>query len=448
MILFNLIFTRNLAESSKDFNIHSSSFEKFSNLEKTKTKKIKLAYIVKKPDILSESKESLSKKNFIQPNIWQNLFNNFWEQGVFLSKPNKISDKYILELNYLNIRKQQNFHKYLVSKFSRSLFDGSIRSSFANFDKIKSSSNSDVFYLWSKNLKLKQSYLFSLFQKNQFQHTVNRIQSYLSSQVNFNNLPVFTVSNNLGQMIISELPEGFQSRHKKISSVSDERSTQYLYHGWFFINHRDAKEYMEHIIQIYGLKNNSLKIFTCNISTLYKIMSKFNHKIEFRLIPDLQEISKLIKKYRYSKNIEFHANQQYSKKSFRGQPIYLFNQEDIMGYDYIDKNKKKNTYDLAFTNYDTAVSTWNKINYELVNKQKDRNPSLLVYNLEDFITTNFNSKSKNKLLLVPSEDSYTFTKKYQLRKKLDIAYNALSNKISSIELWSKRILWSLTSRQP
>jgi len=39
-----------------------------------------------------------------------------------LSTPNRISDKYILELNYLNIRKQQNFHKYLVSKFSRSLF--------------------------------------------------------------------------------------------------------------------------------------------------------------------------------------------------------------------------------------------------------------------------------------------------------------------------------------
>jgi len=85
MILFNLIFTRNLAEFSKDFNIPSCSFDKF------RQKKIKLAYIVKKPEILSESKESLSKKNFIQPNLLQNIFNTFWEQGIFLSKPNRIN---------------------------------------------------------------------------------------------------------------------------------------------------------------------------------------------------------------------------------------------------------------------------------------------------------------------------------------------------------------------
>jgi len=225
MILFNLIY----------LNIFSCSFDKFSNLDKFRQKKIKLAYIVKKPEILSESKESLSKKNFIQPNILQNIFNTFWEQGVFLSKPNRISDKYILELNYLNIRKQQNFHKYLVSKFSRSLFDGSIRSSFDNSNAINYNSNADIFYLWSKNLKLKQSYLFSLFQKNQFQNKIQQIQSSLSRKANFNHLPIFTVSNNLGQMIISELPEEFKSKQKLISYVSDERNTQYLYHGWFFI---------------------------------------------------------------------------------------------------------------------------------------------------------------------------------------------------------------------
>jgi len=241
MILFNLIFTRNLVESSKDFNILSCSLNKFSSLKKFRQKKIKLAYIVKKPDILSKSKESLAKTNFIKPNIFQKFFNTFWEQGV----------------------------KYLVSKFSRSLFDGSIRSSFNEYNIINNNSNTDILYLWSKNLKLKQSYLFSLY-------------NYLSIQANFNHLPVFTVSNNLGQMVISELPEGFNSRERAISYVSDKISNHSLYHGWFFINHNDAKEYMEHISQIYGLKKNSLQIFTCNISTLYKIMSKFNYKIEFR----------------------------------------------------------------------------------------------------------------------------------------------------------------------
>jgi len=261
-------------------------------------------------------------------------------------------------------------------------------------------------------------------------------------------VPLFTVSNKLGQMVISELPQEFKSKQKIISYVSDERNTQYLYHGWFFINHKDAEEYMAHISQVYGLKKNSLKIFTCNISTLYKIMSKFNHKIEFRLIPDLQEISKLIKQYRYLKNISFDSKQQYSKKSFNGQPIYIFNQEDADSYDYISKNNKKDTYNLAFTNYHTAISAWNKLNYKLLNKQKSNTPSLIVYNLEDFVSNNFNYKSKNKLLLVPSEESYTFTKKYQLRRNLDIVYNTISNRMSSLELWSKRILWSLTSRQP
>jgi len=410
MILFNLIFTRNLAESSKDFKTLSYSLDKVSNLDRLKHRKAKLAYIVKKPEILSESKETLSKKNFIQPNIWQNTFNSFWEQGVFLSKPNRISDKYILELNYLNIRKQQNFHKYLVSKFSRSLFDGSIRSSFNNDNTIKYNHNTDIFYLWSKNLKLKQSYLFSLFQKSKFQQNIKNIQKSLSLRANFNHVPLFTISNNLGQMVISELPEEFHSRQKNISYLSDERSAQSLYHGWFFINHRDAEEYMEHIAQIYGLKKNTLRIFTCNISTLHKIMSKFNNRIEFRLIPDLQEISKLIKKYRYLTNISFHSRQQYSKKSFKGQPIYMYNQEDLASYDYTDKNNKKDTYDLAFTNYETAISVWSKLDCKLPKKQKSSRPNLIVYNLEDFIANHSNNRSTNKLLLVPSEECYNFTK--------------------------------------
>jgi len=406
MILFNLIFTRNLSEFLPDFNIHSYSLENCSNLEKLSHKKIKLAYVVEQLDILSESKENLSKKNFIRPNIWQNLFNNFWEEGIFLSKPNKISDKYILELNYLNIRKQQNVHKYLVSKFSKSLFDGSIRSSSASYNTVKYNSSADVFYLWSKNLKLKQSYFFSLFQANQFYNNIKKIQSYLNKQVNFNHLPVFTVSNNLGQMIISELPENFKSKKTISSYLSDERNTEYLYHGWFFVNYKDAQEYMEHINRIYGLQKNSLKIFTCNISTVYRIMSKFHQKIEVRLIPDLQEISKLIKQYRYFSNIAFHSDQEYNKKSFKGQPIYLFNKENINWYNYLDKNKKMNTYDLAFTNYDTAVATWNKLNDKLTNKKNTSKPSIIVYNLEDFIRTNLNNKREKKLLLVPSEDSY------------------------------------------
>jgi len=125
--------------------------------------------------------------------------------------------------------------------------------------------------------------------------------------------------------------------------------------------------------------------------------------------------------------------------------MYFFNQEDINSYDYIAKNNK---YNLAFTNYNTAISTWNKLNNDLFNVKRPSRPSLIVSNLEDSISNSFNYNKKYKFLLVPSQESYNFTKQYQLRNKMNLVYSTISNHISSIELWSKRILWSLTSRQP
>lgn len=439
MIFFNLIFSSNLAESTKGLNNPFNSINQLSTSYRFIRKKFKLAYIIKKTDILSQSRENLAKEKFVQPNILDNLLSSIWQQTIFLSIPNKVSDKYILELNYLNIGKQQNYHKYLVSKFSKSLFDLSIQSSFYNDKNIKDKYSADVFYLWSKDLKVSQAYLYNLFQSSKLKNYIKNMQLFIDKKSQFNYLPIFTVSNNLGQMVISELPQEF-------NLVPQDTINQYVYHGWFFVNYKDAQEYIEQVSKLYGLQKSSLKIFTCNISTIYKMMNKFNNKIHFRLIPDLEEVGKLVKNYRYSKNISFYNEQTYSKKSFKGQPLYMFNEINNIKSKNINNN---NFYNLAFTNYNTALDTWYKFNNnsKLFFQKKSLKPSILVYNLEDLIVKSL-TNNNNSLLLVPSREVYDFTKKYHLKQNPDIVYDTLYSYISSAKLWSKRIFWSLTSRQP
>lgn len=450
MILFNLMFFKDTSNCLRSLDVNSSYFEKnITQPSKSIRRNIGLAYILKNSEILSESKYTLSKKNFEKQNIWRNFFNNIWQQEIFLSANSKALNKYNVEINSFSVNQGQNRHKYLVSKFSKSLFDGSIQSSLAYDVSNYNSSSSDIEYLWGKMLKMQLSSINTLFRKNEYHKGSKKIKNTLDKQINLNYLPLFVVSNNLGQMVISEPPTDLNISQYVKSYTSNINQNSNLYHGFFFTNYEDAQEYMLSIQRYYNLDDKRLKIFTCSFSAFYNIMNKFNHEIYFKLVPDLKEVSELIKKYRYQNNVLFHKKQKYSKSSFQGQPLYFIKDGHYHIPHDLCKEQKIQKYDFLFTSYDDALQFSNRLKSKVSNS-KFKKHNLMVYNLEHFIKDQLSVDTNNQTpsLVVPSRTSYAFAKQYKLKQSSQSAQVYFAEVVAYVKLWSKRIFWSLTSRKP
>ena len=450
MILFNLMFFKDSSNYLRSFNVDSSYVE--TNVKKpykSIKKNTNLAYILKNSEILSESKYNLANKNFVKQSLWQKIFNNLWEQGIFLSVNNKVLNKYDVELNSLNMSQGQNMHKHLVSQFSKSLFEGSIQSSLVYDISNYKDSLPNVEYLWGKIFKMQFLSIHSLLQRNEYQNNIQRIKNILDKKINLNYMPLFTVSNHLGQMIISEPPTDLNISKYVKSYISNINQNSNLYHGFFFTSYEDAQEYMLYIQRYYNLDNTRLKIFTCNFRAFYKIVNKFSHEIYFKLVPDLKEVSELIKKHRYHNNLSFHKRQKYTRSSFQGQPLYFVkNGENYISNDIYNVQKLQK-YNLVFTNYNDALQFYDRLQSKMPNfKLKKRN--IVVYNLEQFIKDQLSSDihHQNPSLVVPSRTSYIFTKRDQLIQSNQSAQLRIIEIASYVKLWSKRIIWSLTSRKP
>lgn len=446
MILFSLISSQYVSELPSVFNAKSTSYLNH-NKRLLKQHRPVLAYSIKKIDFLFESQDNLSNNIFIDQNFWQNVLNTFWCRSFFLSTSNKMMNKYTTKLKSLNLKNNyKGQYKYLLSEFSSSLINNNIRSSLLKSNSSNNLSIQAVEYIRFKNFHFtKINNAIKLIKKNIIH------SNDLKKNIDLSSMPLYVVSNHLGQMIIAEQPENL-----KWQSVFSSSKFYNLCEGWFFVNVEDAQEYLNYISRNYGLKipNESLRIFTCNLQTFYKLLSNYNNKVSFRLVPDLNEVGNLINKYRYYSNLDFHKNQEYGKNYFKGQPIYLINGNYKDKFHEIYVKKKK--YILLFTNYKTALDVWNKINTQknLSFNQfgKLQTAKLTVYNLEQFLRSNINGNYINKnvsnFMLVPSKYSYHYTKNNNLCAENKVILNEAMTSFSYIKLWVKRIVWSLTSKKP
>ena len=401
--------------------------------------RMNLAYMFKIPEVLSNSRQVVSEKNLLKTSSTNELFRNLWQQDIFLSINRKSLYKYNMDINSVDILKHQKKQKSLLSKFSKALFSGSIQCSLTSSLNISKKSFVSVNYSWSKVLRLQMLKAQNLYVNNSH---INNLQTLLNSRINAKCLPVFTISNHLGQMIMAEPSRSFHGAQyiKNFESVNNR-----MYYGFFFINYEDAKEYLQYIQDKYNLKNESLKIFTCNINTFYNIINFSSKEISFRLIPDLNEISTLIKENRYKKHLRFHKKQKKSRTLFQGQPLYFIKYSN--GYlNHVVSNKK---YILLFTHYDEALRIANILQNNSSQSLFQR-PQVIVYNLEKFISDQLNqdNNSKESFFIIPSKSSYLFTKKYHLYSSNQLICSKCLESLSCINLWIKRVFWSLTSRKP
>ena len=449
MILFNLLSFKDVYYSLKDL---STDIPKVSvnvpPLERLLNRRSCLAYTLKKPSFILEDEKTLAHKKIERQRLWHKILNNLWSQEIFLSLNSQSLNKYSARVSLLKINEGLSDHKFLLLKFSRALFDGSIHTSpLIDFDGSQANF-SGLQYSWVKTLKLNYLKIYGSLLSNASNIKNDNIKNLLEQKINLNYLPLFTISNNFGQMVISEPPTDLNiSRHSRFY-YSENNYRNNTYYGFFFTNYRDAQEYMMHIEKVYKLKQNNLKVFTCNFTTYYNVMRRFDNHINFRLIPDLKEISQLIKNYRYYRHTSFYKKQNFGRNYFQGQPLYFIKNGSMdFSYDFSKKLTQPST--CLFLNYGDAVRVSNKLKNDSLNSKKQKT-TICVYNLESFIEDQLKAEYNNSspFLVLPSKESYLFVKQQHSQKINLISYSSYSDILHSIASWSRRIFWSLTSRKP
>lgn len=480
ILIFNIIFitflikTSMLSYSTNSHILFIQSIDRFTQISLTKQNDDKLSQSnIEANTILNPIINQSSDNNYklISRNFFIQLINKFWRETIFLSTSNQLSDIYIEKLKSDGLLIYSKEYKNFLSAFSKALINDRIHFSLDVINEKKLKTNSDTYakYIWRKGFNFawpdSNCYLLSLYKQK---YLSNSIKSNIHNTLFMYNIPIFTVINNLNQIILSESSNEILLQRNFIESLYylyskyllNKTTTQVKYQALFFINPNDANEYQDYIHNKYvKLKQKSiLSTFSSRFDIYYRLMQIQMKYVDFRLIPDLEELGNLVYRYQYHKNVAFHEEQQYSNKSFQGQPIYFIQpvlaknkktgKIELINYEY--SNHKQNTYHAVFMNYKTALLAWQKFRQQMFNYNLPNKPSILVYNLESFIKNNNNLSSinLNKILIVPSVQSYSY-----LKNEINIKNQfSMSNKFlyyySYIKMLGQKIIWSLTSKQP
>lgn len=469
LILFNTV-VENYCKRSNELNfmmlkLNNITDSNFINIKHFKYHKSILIFLSKINSSLYQSTKPLlikrQKYKFMQRNLLQKFINKYWQETIFISKSNLLFDNYSnqLNINGLSIYSSNDYKNFLL-KFSKALLNGQIQVSMKN--NIRGASlliyDNDIYckYIWKKRFNLS------------FNHFSNK-QKIRKNKLLLNNsslknsiLPIFAITNQFNQLVMFESSNKIflqKSNFNLLSNFFYNICFKKIYTGLLFINPEDAAEYKQYISSKYydSTRSTYIKSFIGQLNLYYKLVYSAIYNTEFRLIPDLKEVSDLIYKYQYYKNTFFDKNQRYGKNYFQGQPVYIIKPvlsvnkntktKVVIYYSYkIKQNHNEKQYKAIFLNYRTAILAWNQFKennsyYDLPNK-----PLLYISNLEDFLK--INNKDNKNIMFVPSFDTYKFIKNHIKINNTNNIKKILSQNILYINNFIKRAMWSLTSRQP
>nr|YP_010951715.1 Ycf80 [Laurencia elata]WMP12654.1 Ycf80 [Laurencia elata] len=447
-------------------NLGTEDTEDVSNLFYSKLKFNKLNPIFVSSSKLSvnhlgkESIDSRRKHGLVNRNFWQKLINKYWQETIFISSSNSMLDNYTSKLRNSGFSIYQGSdYKYFLREFSKDLLNRNIEIK-TNYDEKEISQLMD-----SNNIYIKYKWL-KLFHPNLsfLKHRKSRVIENILINEESKSFPLFVLINNKKQIVLAESTECLQNRHillklRRIIAKNTVNNKK-LYTGLFFTNVDDAKEYLDYVNSKYSksTRNLTVRLVPTTINLYYQLLRQSNSDIEFRLIPDLKEISELLYKYRKNKNLLFDNNQRYGFNYFQGQPLYLLKPYNLeidsnmnhSQYLYAFSKDNEVKYETIFLNYETALNAWSKYRNKLKNCNLPAKPQLYVLNLETFLTkSNYINKS-NKFIFIPSVKTYHFAKKYIISNLDDnkSIVKALRHYSFNFKSLCYRVLWSLTTRQP
>ena len=471
MILFHIT----LKNYYKYFNNLNSVLYKFiyndKKIESVKLTKKKFILISKQKKTADLSFNYALKKKlnyqFISRNFWHKFINNYWQETLFISTNNLLSDYYTNQLKSIGLLVYKgNQYKKFLSSFSKDLITGKIQVSL-NKDDIQSdlfyiNDNKYIKYTWRKGLNwyiYNLYYNYSLLIKYLLK---NRNVTYIK-KIQVNILPLFTIINQNNELITAEFSNqifAYKNSFNPFKNLYEIIIAKKNHVGLLFINPNDALEYKKYSINKYVFfKKNLLKLFISQLSLYYKLIYSSIYNIEFRLVPDLQEVSNIIYKYQYYRNIKFDKFQKYGKTYFQGQPIYIIQpfqsknlhtgQKNKLNYFYnINKNSNSSHCYAVFLNYKTALLAWNKFRKDYSYYKIPLRPNIYVSNLESFIKSKVYEKSNKDYVIIPSIDTYSLLfSKVGINKKWSIV-KILQNQFFGLKNICQRLIWSLISKYP
>lgn len=421
-------------------------------------------YSQKKLDL---SDQHIPFSQIVFPNIWQRFVNRYLQETVFLSPTNKFTSNYINKLKMMGLSIYDvNQNRNFLHKFSKNLISGEIDIQLKNGNtstiyNSKHENYNYLHYVWLKLLNFKLLRFMTL-----KQNLISIFNKYGFSLVN-SSLPLFIVINNHNEIIMSESTDYlsnvqrvhtiYNSLFSRFFSISNNKSS---YTCLLFVNHDDAIEYKNYIN--YKNANSTralaLEVVPSSLSLYNKLKFLYSNKIDFRLIPDLKEVSNLLYKYSKYKNVSFNPKQYYSYNFFQGQPLYQMNlnniynklEPKIKNLHLIQSNTEYTSNNTFFLNYSTIINTWQKVIEENSDINLPKSPQIIVSNLEVFLKDQQHQKSFSNVIFLPSVENYIFIKKYLIRN-LESQSNFrcwLNNQGFYVKTLCHRIFWSLTSRQP
>ena len=489
MSLFNILSIHQpFNYSSKTTNARYSFFcVKKYKVKKSTTKTLTIfvqppseLFLVSKLKSIIQNKQNnnnLADKDLLSPTFLDHFVNKYWEETIFFSKSNAISDKYYNQLKSYGLSIYKHPYKKFLFEFSRALITGSMKTHLSQVQNISNvaSEPTDVQYTWRKGLNCYLSGNLSTIIFNKSKNSFgNRVQLEVIKKTKHHKLPIFAVANGFRQIVVAEPADELVINKNPIDHIHQWYSDNILaykdkrpaYESLFFINVEDALEYKAYIANKYlnyGTYDNQnhLSVLSSSLDFYYNLIDESHPRVCFRLIPDLKELGQLINEYQYYGNILFHKKQKYGKDYFQGQPIYIIEpiysknkenrQNHLISYSYISKdNIDLRTYKSIFMNYDVALLAWKKFISHNTNYSLPSTPQILVYNLEDFLAMHDYDLDLHKIspIFIPSQDSYKFIQLSEKAEKPNTIVRTLLNQSYYFKIFAKRLIWSLTSRQP
>nr|ARO90963.1 conserved hypothetical plastid protein [Corynoplastis japonica] len=387
----------------------------------------------------------------------QELTRNYFEQTIIFSPLDKKGEPSVLERD-----RNQISRDCLTQKINFELPRNFLHNSITN----RLRTGKQITYAWKKGINLpfpKQDHQL-IVKSNRFDFPTIKQEQIINKLRNF---PVFVVSNGFKELVIGYSQNEYKKNYyEKIYDLYDNYFlwTKDKYPsslGFFFFNPNDALELEKTMYnrQPYSSKELCIKTNAISLHKAYALNRTSSPRVQFKFVPDLDELGKLLKEYKYDSNIRFHPKQYHGRSFFQGQPIYMIqpnwiqklnNKKILKEYNTLFKAKSENST-VIFISRDSAYLGWKK--FRTVNPKLNlpKKPPLIVYNFESFINDYEcdSNKASTDLVLVTNHDAYNYFDKLKMNQNSETSFEALSNKFNTnflfLKIWIKRILWSITT---
>lgn len=425
--------------------------------------------------VATESVYRFARLGMIPQNLFHDLLTRYWQENIFIST---VTTELAESINFMyeedeNVMIEIDEANELFSmEFSKELLHNNI---YVNpmtryhHRLLPDDYAEHIKYLWRKGFNFTlptnwskavsnftSCYLYSPQQKM----VVQQIKDY--------KIPLFVVVNDFYQLILSEPADNLLVTNNLKQIIykwySDRCLAPYqmspIYQGWFFINPQDAIEYSNYIQGQYheSLQYYGTQIIPTKLIFYYWVNRLAPPSSQIRIMPDLTEIGRLVTQPKFRRDLIFHDNQSHGPDYFQGQPIYYINLDAVESQKvynvYLEFHKqliKSSNFQTSFPLFfskEVAISSWNRFIQRNQQYRYIKKPIWTVYNLEDLLKDSedgFDFSSEN-LLFIPSYDMEDQMRVWASYPR-DNALKFVKNCQMLYLIWSKRIWWSLTSRQ-